>query len=99
MANRTSSFLGVVEVQSGALLLGDPQHLLPNARDGIAGIDLEEIGRVDRSWTAQPVGDRPVLLLGKLPMEGTFPVFGEFDGESLVAVLVDLEPEVESIVS
>ena len=34
-------FLGVVEVDSGTLLVGDPIYCLPRAKDGKSGIDYE----------------------------------------------------------
>ncbi len=98
MADRTTSFLGLVEAPSGALLLGDPEHLLPNTREGVAGINAQDIVGLSRSWAAQPVGDRPVLLFGKLPVAGCFPVYGEFDEHSLVALLIDLAPDEEGTV-
>ena len=36
-------FLGVVEVDSGTLLVGDPTYCLPHAQTGRAGIDYEVV--------------------------------------------------------
>lgn len=71
-------FLGVVEVDSGTLLLGDPAYCLPRARDGTPGIDYESIiGAPDEP--ASYLAGKPVILLGCFGGDGTFPVYGEID--------------------
>jgi hypothetical protein len=82
-------FLGVVEVDSGTLLLGDPAYCLPRAERAEPGIDYETIiGAPDEP--ASYLGGRPVLLLGHFGGDGTFPVYGEIDeyGE-LVRVTIE----------
>jgi hypothetical protein len=70
--------LGVVEVDSGTLLVGDPAYLLPRAEDGTPGIDYASvIGAGDEP--ASYVDGKPVILLGSFGGDGTFPVFGEID--------------------
>ena len=82
-------FLGVIEVDSGTLLLGDPAYCLPRAERAEPGIDYEAIiGAPDEP--ASYLGARPVLLLGRFGGDGTFPVYGEIDeyGE-LVRVTIE----------
>ena len=76
-------FLGMVEVDSGTLLLGDPLYCLPRAKDGTPGIDYESIiGAPDEP--ASFLGGRPVLLIGRFGGDGTFPVFAELDEDGIV---------------
>ena len=63
-------FLGVVEVDSGTLLLGDPLYCLPRAKDGRPGIDYESIiGASDKP--ASYLGGQPVILIGRFGGDGT----------------------------
>jgi hypothetical protein len=74
-------FLGLVEVDSGTLLVGDPVYCLPSSKGGKAGIDYSAIFSIGNTFAA-PLAGKPVLLLGQFGGDGTFPVFGEFeDGE------------------
>lgn len=76
-------FLGMVEVDSGTLLLGDPLHCLPRARDDKPGIDYAAVlGAPDEP--ASYLGGKPVLLLGRFGGDGTFPVFAELDEDGFV---------------
>ena len=91
-------FLGVVEVDSGSLLIGDPTYSLPNATRHKKGIDYDAVMRL-REEPAQHLDDQPVLLIARFGGDGTFPVFGEFDesGELLRVTIefvgLDEEPE------
>ncbi len=82
-------FLGVVEVDSGTLLLGDPGYCLPRAKDGTSGIDYESImGAPDEP--ASYLDGRPVILLTRFGGDGTFPVYGEIDEDGeLVRVTIE----------
>ena len=87
-------FLGMVEVDSGTLLVGDPPYCLPDAERGQAGHRLP--GRHRRPGRAGGLPRRrPVLLLGRFGGDGTFPVYGEFDedGEFLRATIEFVEPD------
>lgn len=82
-------FLGMVEVDSGTLIVGDPVYLLARASEGKQGLDYQAV--IDApNEAAAPLAGRPVLLLGRLGGDGVFPVYGEFDdyGE-LVRVRVE----------
>lgn len=82
-------FLGVVEVDSGTLLVGDPAYCLPRATDGTTGIDYDTVIQAPNR-PAGYLGGKPVLLLGRFGGDGTFPVYGDIDenGE-LVRVTID----------
>lgn len=84
-------FLGVVEVDSGTLLVGDPAYLLGERSRGKEGADYQEVIDADPSITAAPIGTRPVLLIQGFGGDGTFSVFGEFDGGELLGIYVDFD--------
>jgi hypothetical protein len=96
LTERISSFLGVVEVDSGTLLIGDPGYMLPHAASRSPGIDYGEVVSAPDTWPAQHLADKPVLLLQRFGGDGTFPVYGEFEGNHLVAVLIDFQPAEEA---
>ena len=54
-------FLGMVEVDSGTLLIGDPLYCLPRADGGRPGIDYEAVIAAPDE-PASYLGGRPVLL-------------------------------------
>jgi hypothetical protein len=86
-------FLGVVEVDSATLLVGDPCYLLARRSSGTSGVDYEEVLRSDATGVATSLADRPVLLIRGFGGDGTFPVFGEFDEGGLARVIVEfVEP-------
>jgi hypothetical protein len=76
-------FLGMVEVDSGTLLLGDPLYCLPRARDGAPGIDYTTVIEAPDE-AASYLGGKPVMLLGQFGGDGTFPVFAEDDEDGFV---------------
>ncbi len=84
-------FLGMVEVDSGTLLLGDPTYCLPHAAHGKSGIDYQAV--IDAPIeTSLYLNGRPVLLLSNFGGDGSFPVIAELDeyGE-LVRVTIEFE--------
>ena len=87
-------FLGMVEVDSGTLLVGDPLYSLPHAERGRAGIDYDAVIRTSDP-PATYLDGKPVLLLSQFGGDGTYPVFGEFDtgGEFLRATIEFVEPD------
>ena len=89
-------FLGVVEVDSGTLIVGDPTYLLAQVGTGKEGIDYEEVIRSNVAEVATRLGGLPVLLLTGFGGDGTFPVFGEFEDGELVRVTVEfIDPDEE----
>lgn len=87
-------FVGVVEVDSGTLLVGDPLYCLPEAARGRPGIDYAAVIAAPDE-PASPLDGRPVLLVGRFGGDGTFPVFAELDEDGFVVrVAVEfVEPE------
>ncbi len=87
-------FMGLVEVDSGTLLVGDPLHCLPDRERGRAGIDYAAVIQAP-DVAAGPLEGRPVLLLGRFGGDGTFPVFAEVDenGEVLAVTIEFVEPD------
>jgi hypothetical protein len=83
--------LGVVDVDSGTLLVGDPTYLLAQRSRGKEGADYEEVIRADASLIGSPLGDRPVLLIQGFGGDGTFPVFGEFEDGAFLRLVVDFD--------
>lgn len=89
-------FLGMVEVDSGTLLVGDPSHVLPWKEGGKSGVDYQAAIAADPTIVATPFAGTPTLLIQDFGGDGTFPVFGEFDGRDLVRLIVEFEgPEEE----
>ena len=79
----------MVEVDSGTLVVGDPGYLLGRASRGKQGIDYQAV--IDApDVAASYLAERPVILLGQFGGDGTFPVYGEFDGyEELARVIIE----------
>jgi len=86
-------FLGLVEVDSGTLLVGDPLYCLASAREARTGIDYDAVVAAPDE-PASLVAGHPVLLLARFGGDGTFPVFAELDEhEELVRGTIEfLEP-------
>ena len=87
-------FLGLIEVDSGGLLLGDPVYCLPRSDPPRPGVPYEAIlGLPDAP--AQPLAGQPILLLGHFGGDGTFPVYGEFDEDGVLwkATIYFVDPE------
>jgi hypothetical protein len=87
-------FLGMVEVDSGTLLVGDPLYCLPYAKEAKPGIDYESIFGAGVEPASYLAG-KPVILLGCFGGDGTFPVFGEIDeyGELVRVTIEFVEPD------
>jgi hypothetical protein len=88
-------FLGMVQVDSGTLLIGDPAYVLPRAKDGKPGVDYEEVVAADDSEHATYLAGTPVLLLQRFGGDGSFPVYGEFEDGELIGVRIHLDPLVD----
>lgn len=87
--------LGIAEVDSGTLLIGDPAYVLPRERDGRTGVDYEEVARADSTIHGQSLARKPVVLVQAFGGEGSFPVFGEFSDGELVSIWIDLDPPMD----
>lgn len=88
-ATSTRRFLGIVEVDSGTLILGDPLYCLPEAGSGRPGIDYAAVMDAPDE-PASYLDKQPVLLLGRFGGDGAFPVFGEYEDGELLRVTVEL---------
>jgi hypothetical protein len=81
-------FLGVVEVDTGTLVLGDPASCLPHAERGKPGIDYAAVIGAPVQ-TASYLDGQPVILLGGFGGDGAFPVYAEFDETGVVRVVIE----------
>ena len=77
-AKSERQFLGVVEVDSGTLVVGDPLYCLPQAERARPGIDYQAVIDAEPGYGTYLAG-QPVILLGRFGGDGTFPVYAEFD--------------------
>ena len=84
-------FLGIVEVDSGTLLVGDPTYLLGQRSRDKEGADYDEVIAADASLVSTPLGQRPVLLISGFGGDGTFPVYGEFEDGEFMRLVVDFD--------
>lgn len=84
-------FLGVVEVDSGTLLIGDPAYVLPRLEDARAGVDFQTVIDTQLELNgAVPFADGMALLIGL--DDGPYSVFGEYDDDDeLMRVYIDLD--------
>ncbi len=88
-------FLGIAEVDSGTLLIGDPAYVLPRASTGTPGVDYEEVVRADSRIHGQPLAGMPVVLVQDFGGDGSFPVFGEFEDGELMSIWINLDPPMD----
>jgi hypothetical protein len=82
-------FLGLVEVDSGTLLVGDPAYVLNHAAANKTGVDYDAVIATDTSGAAGVLLDLPVLLISAFGGDGAFPVFGEFEDDELQRIVVE----------
>jgi hypothetical protein len=85
-------FLGVVSVDSGILLVGDPAHVLPSSRDGQPGLDYQDVIKGDSRAQSIRLGGDVALLVQNFGGDGQFAVYGEFENGEFMRLVVDLEP-------
>jgi hypothetical protein len=88
-------FFGIVDVDSGTLMVGDPGYVLPRHADGKVGVDYQRVIEADLAKTpAVQLSGLPVVLFADFGGDGTFPVFGEYeDGELMRVVIEFVEPD------
>lgn len=87
-------FLGLVEVDSGTIVISDPAYCLPHRDRGKPGVDYQAVIDADTSVTSSYLGNGLVLLISNFGGDGTFPVFGEFEDGELIRVTVEfVEPD------
>jgi hypothetical protein len=84
-------FVGLVGVDSGTMVLGDPTYLLPSRERSKAGIDYQEV--IDAGPEEfQPFARGTSLLLSLAMGDGTYPVFGEWEDGEFMSITVYLTP-------
>jgi hypothetical protein len=88
---RTQRFLGVIEVDSGTLVIGDPAYLLPDVRDAKPGVDYQAVIDAPSEPATVPFANGLALLLN-IQADGPYSVYGEYDDEGLLRVSILLEP-------
>ena len=82
-------FVGLVGVDSGTMVVGDPAYLLGFKAEDKVGVDYQEI--IDAP--IQPIQElrgRPVLLFHAPEGDGSYPVFAEFEDGELLSFTVYL---------
>lgn len=82
-------YLGLLSVDSGTLVVGDPGLLLPFAGRDRLGVDYQEVIDAPITEPAIQLGGRPALLVTGFGGDGDFPVFGMFDGDDLVRLTIE----------
>jgi hypothetical protein len=87
----TRRLLGVIEVDSGTLVVGDPGQILPNSEAGRSGIDFAAVIDAPFAEVATPLAGTSVLLLQDFGGDGSFPVIGEFIGSDLARIVIELD--------
>lgn len=86
--------LGVVEVDSGTLLVCDPGYVLPFKGRDRAGVDYQTVIDAPSHAHATPLAGKPAILVQNFGGDGSYPVFGEFENGYLVRVIVEfVEPD------
>ena len=85
-------FLGIVEVDSGTLVIGDPGYILPRRDSGEVGIDYQAVLDADMSQPAVGLAGQPVLLIQHFGGDGPYGVYGEFEDGEFLRLYVDFDP-------
>jgi len=83
--------IGVIEVDSGTVVVGDPVYALPYADRSKAGIDYSALPDLTGA-PAYQLGDQPVVLLSNFGGDGAYPVIGEFEDGGFTRAVIEFEP-------
>jgi hypothetical protein len=84
-------FLGVVEVDSGTLLIGDPAYVLPSLRDGRAGVDYQDVIDAPSTPVGVPIA-KGLALLANVRDDGPYFVYAEYEEGELISICIELDP-------
>jgi hypothetical protein len=80
--------IGIVEVDSGLVMISDPAYVLPRAEEKRPGVDYSVVLRDASNKPAVQLDGQGVVLLANFGGDGPYPVFGEFeDGEFMRAII------------
>ena len=83
--------IGVIEVDSGTVLVGDPTYALPDAERGRPGIDYSAV-LADVESHGRRLGGEPVVLLANFGGDGLYRVIGEFEEGEFLRAIIEFEP-------
>lgn len=83
-------FLGVIEIDSGTLVIGDPAYLLPSKRDSKPGVDYQAVIDAEKS-AHQPFAQGLAMLLTTPEGDGPLGLYGEFEDGVLWKVSIILD--------
>jgi hypothetical protein len=86
---KARKFLGVIEIDSGTLVVGDPAYLLPRAEDGKPGVDYQVV--IDSGLSAFQPFDKVSMLFTTPDGDGPLAVYGEFEDGELWKVSIILD--------
>jgi hypothetical protein len=84
-------FLGVIEVDSGTILIGDPAYVLPSASRGKRGSDYQEVIDAPTTSVGVPFANG-LAMLANVRDDGPYFVYADFDEGELVSISIELEP-------
>ena len=84
-------FVGLVSVDSGTMVVGDPLHLLARPDGTTPGVDFQAVIDAE-SDEVQPFASGSSLLLSLAMGDGTYPVFGEWEDGDFMSITVYLTP-------
>ncbi len=83
--------LGVIEVDSGTVVIGDPAYTLPDAAERKPGIDYSALPDLTGA-PAYQLADQPVVLLANFGGDGPYAVIGEFEDGEFMRAIIEFEP-------
>ncbi len=84
--------IGIIEVDSGTVVVGDPAYTLPSVKDGKPGIDYAAVTRDHSAKPGIQLDDQPVVLLANFGGDGPYAVIGEFEDGEFMRAIIEFEP-------
>jgi len=84
--------IGIIEVDSGTVVVGDPAYTLPSVEDGKPGIDYAAVTRDLSEKPAIQLDDKPVVLLSNFGGDGPYAVIGEFEDGEFMRAIIEFQP-------
>ena len=84
--------IGIVEVDSGTVIISDPAYVLPRAEDNRPGTDYSAVLRDLTAAHATQLGGQGVVLLSNFGGDGPYPVYGEFEDGEFMRAIIEFEP-------
>lgn len=84
--------IGIVEVDSGTVIISDPAYALPRSQDSRPGMDYSVVLRDLTGAHATQLDGQGVVLLSNFGGDGPYPVFGEFEDGEFMRAIIEFEP-------